>query len=86
MADDDQLRTAVLDVLKQIAPEVKTASIDPNRTFRDQMGLDSIDFLNFIAGLEERMKVRIAETDYPQLSCLRGCLDYLAAHAMSAQD
>ena len=74
---DDDLRDAVLEVLGKIAPEADIASLDPDRSFRDQFGIDSIDYLNFIIGLEERLGVRIAETDYPKLSNLRGCLDYL---------
>jgi acyl carrier protein len=84
MPDEETLRRAVLEVLKQVAPEMNTTALDPNRSFRDQMGLDSIDFLNFVLGLEERLGMRIAETDYPQLSCLRGCLSYMEQHPAPA--
>ena len=63
--------------LKQVAPEADTAALDPERSFRDQLGIDSIDYLNFMIGLEERLGVRIAEIDYPKLSSLGGCLAYL---------
>ena len=82
---DDDLRDAVLEVLGKIAPEADIASLDPDRSFRDQFGIDSIDYLNFIIGLEERLGVRIAETDYPKLSNLRGCLDYLETRTRSAE-
>lgn len=68
-----------MDTLRHVAPEVNIATLDPDRSFRDQTGLDSIDFLNFVVGLEERFGLRISETDYPELSSLRGCLRYIAA-------
>lgn len=78
---DHQLSRDVLGVLKAVAPDVDTAQLDPGRTFRDQLGIDSIDFLNFIAGIEERFGVRISEADYLRLSTLQGCLAYLEEKA-----
>jgi acyl carrier protein len=81
----DELRGPVLDVLKEIAPEVDIGSLDPERSFHDQFGIDSVDYLNFVIGLEEKLGVRIAETDYPKLSSLRGCLAYLKARVGTAK-
>ncbi len=83
MPDDDWARTTILQTLKQVAPEADTTALDPNRSFRDQIGIDSIDFLNFVVGLEDRLGMRISETDYPQLSCLRGCLTYFESRRAS---
>ena len=74
---DQWLRREVLEALRMVAPETDTDALDPARSFRDQLGIDSIDYLNFIVGLEDRVGVRIAEADYPQLSTLEGCLTYL---------
>ena len=71
------LRREVLAALKMVAPETNTDALDPARSFRDQLGIDSIDYLNFIVGLEDRLGVRIAEADYLRLSTLQGCIDYL---------
>jgi len=71
------LRREVLEALKMVAPETDTDALKPACSFRDQLGIDSIDYLNFIIGLENRFGVRIAEADYPKLSSLQGCLDYL---------
>ena len=83
--NDDELRGPVLEVLKKIAPEADIASLDPERSFHDQFGINSIDYLNFVIGLEEKLGVRIAEIDYPKLSSLRGCLDYLETRIGSAE-
>jgi acyl carrier protein len=82
----EQLQTLVLETLKQVAPEIDADHLDPAQTFREQVGIDSIDFLNFVMGLEERLGLRIAEVDYPQLSTLNGCLRYLQARATLQQD
>ena len=71
---EQELRSEILEALKQVAPEADTATLEPERSFRDQLGIDSIDYLNFIVGLEERLGLRIAEIDYPRLSSLDGCL------------
>ena len=74
---DNLLQRRVLLTLKSVAPEIDAERIDPKQSFHNQLGIDSIDYLNFIVGLEERFGIRIDEPDYPQLSTLDGCLEYL---------
>ena len=62
-----------------MAPESEKQSIDPEADFRDQVDIDSMDFLNFIIALHEETGIDIPEKDYPQLASLNGCIDYLAA-------
>ena len=76
--NDEKLRTLIVDVLRKVAPEADLHSLDPDRSFRDQFGIDSIDYLNMIMAIEEKLKLRIAECDYPKLSSLKGCMAYLA--------
>jgi acyl carrier protein len=85
MTDEDKLRSLVLDVLGRIAPEADLRTIDPERSFRDQFGIDSIDYLNLIMALEEKLGLRIADLDYPKLSSLDGCLAYLKTRARVAE-
>ena len=68
------LRAVVLSCLKTVAPETKIAGIDPSRGFNEQLDIDSVDYLNFIMGVEEALGIRIAEADYPKFSTLDGCL------------
>jgi acyl carrier protein len=74
----DELRQQVIEALLGVAPEVDAASLLPDVSFRDQFDMDSVDYLNFVLSLEERLGVRIPELDYPKLSSLKGCLAYLA--------
>lgn len=77
--DRPALGRIVLDILRSIAPEVEPAAIDPDRPLRHQVDLDSMDWLNFLVALHERLGVTIAEADYAQLLTLGNVLDYLLA-------
>ncbi|HYN39477.1 MAG TPA: acyl carrier protein [Rhodospirillales bacterium] len=77
MTREQWVHQQILEALAMVAPEADTTGLDPRRSFRDQLGIDSIDYLNFIVALEERLGVRIGEADYPQLSTLDGCVAYL---------
>jgi acyl carrier protein len=74
-----QIRDAVLEVLGQIAPEADPASIDPNVNLRDQLDIDSMDFLNFLIALDKQLHVDIPERDYGQLTTVEACVEYLSA-------
>jgi acyl carrier protein len=75
----DEIRRAVVDALTAIAPETDRASIQPSVSFRDQLDLDSMDFLNFVLALHERFGIDIPEVDYPRLYTLDGAVVYLAS-------
>jgi acyl carrier protein len=72
-----QLRETVLRVLNGIAPEVEPASIDPAKNLRDQIDIDSVDFLNFVIGLHKELEVDIPDADAPKLGTVNGCVTYL---------
>ena len=74
----EQIRTTILDVLGGFAPEVDPASINPQIDLRDQLDIDSMDFLNLVIGVHKRLGVDIPEAHYPRLSTLNGFVDYLA--------
>lgn len=73
----EQIRQAVLEVLREIAPEADPASIDPHVSLRDQLDIDSMDFLNFLIALDKQLHVDIPERDYGQLTNLDACVNYL---------
>ena len=56
MTQDEPLSTLVLDVLRQVAPDMDGVALDPGKTFHDQLGIDSIDFLNLVMALEEQAR------------------------------
>jgi acyl carrier protein len=74
-----EIKKTILDALTRIAPEIDAASIEANTSFRDQLDLDSMDFLNFVLALHDRLGIDIPEADYPHLSTLESAIAYLAA-------
>jgi acyl carrier protein len=77
----DQIRDAVLQTLGEIAPEADLQGLKPDVSFREQLDIDSMDFLNFVIALHERLKADIPEADYPQLASVNGCILYLSKPA-----
>ena len=77
MSESD-VRAAVLAVLRSIAPELEVETLDPARPLREQIDLDSIDWLNVIVALHERFGVDIPEADYAKLVTLADVVAYLA--------
>ena len=75
----EEIRAEVLAVLGDIAPEADPASLRADVGFREQLDVDSMDLLNFVVALHERLGVDIPETDYARLSTLDRCVEYLAA-------
>jgi len=74
-----QVRDTIAQVLSTIAPEVDLATIDPQVPLRDQIDLDSMDWLNVLIGLHERLAVNIPESDYARLVTLNDLVAYLLA-------
>ena len=74
----EQVRAVIFDTLGAIAPEVDPAMIAPDKPLREQVDLDSFDFLNVIIRLHEKLGIDIPESDYAQLMTLDSAVDYLA--------
>lgn len=70
-------REAVFAVLARIAPELAPAAIAPDKPLRDQVDLDSMDWLNVLVALHERLGVNIPEADYGRLVTLDDIVGYL---------
>jgi acyl carrier protein len=80
------LAPIVLGALRKIAPEADPSRIDPKESLRDQLDVDSMDFLNFLIAIHEALGVDIPETDYARLSTLQGILEYLAQKKSSGAE
>jgi acyl carrier protein len=75
----EEIRKTVIDALTRLAPEIDPASIEAGAALRDQLDLDSMDFLNFVLAVHDRLGVEIPEADYTRLSTLDGAVAYLLA-------
>jgi acyl carrier protein len=79
----EALRATVLRALGEVAPEADLATLEPDVPFREQLDLDSMDFLNFVVALHGALGVEVPEADYPRLATLDACLAYLDARRRS---
>jgi len=75
----DDIQRVIIDALTRIAPEIDPGLIQPGVSFRDQLDLDSMDFLNFVLAVHDRLGVDIPEADYPRLYTLDGAVAYISA-------
>ena len=77
----DEARALVVDLIGRIAPEADLDDADPTQDLRDEIDLDSLDFLGLVEGIKERTGVDVPEEDYPQVRSLDGVVAYVTAHA-----
>ena len=77
----DHIRDEVLSVLTGIAPEVEPTDIDDDALLRDQVDLDSMDWLNFLVGVHNRLGVEIPEADYRKLRTLGDVVTLVSTRA-----
>jgi acyl carrier protein len=77
MTTEDGIRDEILSVLTTIAPEVEADDIVDDALLRDQVDLDSMDWLNFLIGIHKRLKVDIPESDYQSLRTLADLTSYV---------
>jgi len=75
----DELQATLLRILGELAPEADMSELKPGVRLRDQLDLDSMDFLNFLIGVHEATGVDIPEADYPKLRTLNDIVAYLGA-------
>jgi acyl carrier protein len=74
----DEIRKVVLEELGRIAPDVEIQEIDPTADLREEVDIDSMDFLNLIIALHKRLGVEIPDADQAQLITINGAVDFLS--------
>jgi len=72
-----EIQEAILDILADIAPDEDLSRIDPNVPFRDQIELDSMDFLDIVMELRKRHGIEVPESEYMKLASLNSSAEYL---------
>lgn len=75
---ESDIRTVLAQEFRRIAPEIPLEEVDPDDDLRDAFDIDSMDFLNLVIALHERLGIDIPESDYARLGSLRALTDYLA--------
>jgi acyl carrier protein len=72
-----EIREEVLDILSNIAPDEDLSGLDDAKPFREQLELDSMDFLDIVMELRKRHRIQIPEEDYTQLASMGSTVAYL---------
>ena len=72
-----EIRDAVQQILSDIAQDEDMTTLDPSRPLREQIELDSMDFMDIVMELRKRYKVQIPKEDYPQLISMDSTVEYL---------
>ena len=72
-----EVQKIVLDIIADIAPDEDLSNVKPEVKLRDQLSLDSMDFLDIVMELRKKHGIEVPEPDYPQLASLQSCADYL---------
>ena len=73
----DEIKLEVLDILSDIAPDEDLSNLDDSKSFREQMELDSMDFLDIVMELRKRYRIEIPEDDYIELASMHSTVTYL---------
>lgn len=73
----EDCKKLVIDIISDIAPDEDLSSIKSEVRLRDQLQLDSMDFLDIVMELRKRHGIEVPEADYGQLASLESCAEYL---------
>ena len=72
-----EVQQIVLDIIADIAPDEDLSNVKPEVRLRDQLSLDSMDFLDIVMELRKKHGIEVPEAEYPQLASLESCANYL---------
>jgi acyl carrier protein len=72
-----EIRNEILDILGDIAPDEDLSGLDDSKSFREQLELDSMDFLDIVMELRKRHRVQIPDEDYGNLASMSSTVTYL---------
>lgn len=73
----EAVKNLVLEIIAVVAPDEDLSGIRGDVRLRDQLEMDSMDFLDIVMELRKRYKVEVPKEDYPRLATLDGCVEYL---------
>jgi acyl carrier protein len=71
------VRTAVLNIIADIAMDEDTSNLKDDVALREQLDLDSMDFLDIVMELKKKYKIEVPQEDFSKLATLNSCVDYL---------
>jgi acyl carrier protein len=79
--NSQQARETIFRVLGEIAPEVVPSTVDDSLDLTEQLDLDSMDYLNWMLGINEATGIEIPQRDVSRFLTIEGAVDYLVSHS-----
>tara|TARA_R110000868_G_scaffold272021_7_gene531308 strand:- start:201 stop:446 length:246 start_codon:yes stop_codon:yes gene_type:complete len=80
MSNLASIKTSICRLIQDIAPEADTETLDPHEDMRDELDLDSMDFMRLLEGINKELSVNIPESDYQIVNTLQSMAEYIASH------
>jgi acyl carrier protein len=74
---EEEVVVAIKDIITIVNPDEDVTNVDPSERLRDQLDLDSMDFLDIVMELRKHYGVQVPEEDYKELATIDGCVRYL---------
>jgi acyl carrier protein len=74
---DEDIRAIYLEELSRVAPDIDPATVGEDDHLQDDLELDSMDVLNLVTALHQRLGLDIPETDYPEIATLSVAVGYI---------
>ena len=78
MLTNEEVRSKVLDIIADIALDDDVSGLKDDVALREQLDLDSMDFLDIVMELKKRHKIEVPQEDYTRLASMQSCVEYLA--------
>ncbi|MDD4973539.1 MAG: acyl carrier protein [Bacteriovorax sp.] len=78
MLTNEEVRSKVLDIIADIALDDDVSNLKDEVALREQLDLDSMDFLDIVMELKKRHKIEVPQEDYSRLVSMQSCVEYLA--------
>ena len=82
--NENEAKSAIASAVRRIAPEANLDNVPPDVEFREELDIDSMDFLNLLVEVETRTGVAIPEDAYDEVSTIEKFVTYLVRHSGSA--
>ena len=73
----EEVKKIVMDIIAEVAMDEDVSGIDEAASLRDQLDLDSMDFLDIVMELKKQHQINVPQEDYPKLATLQSCVEYL---------
>jgi acyl carrier protein len=74
---EKKVEKSILEIIKIIAPDTDISNLNYYTRFREQMDLDSMDFLDIVMELRKRYKIEVPKEEYQMLATMKSCIKYL---------